>query len=252
MQEPLINEALQLTTEANRRGIILRIMGALAFRLHCPKYRHLFVYHKRELSDIDFAAYSRHRHDIEELLREFGYNIDLRHSFVRGDRIIFINSKNRIHVDIFFDKLEMCHTINFDERLTIDYPTIPLAELLLEKLQIVRLAEKDVKDVAILLLEHNVGECDNETINSAYIAKILSDDWGFYYTATTNLEKIKEFSTTFLSPEEMSIARCRMDTLLERIDKEPKTFKWKVRARIGTRIKWYQEVEEEHKITNEN
>jgi hypothetical protein len=200
------------------------------------------------LSDIDFAAYSYQRHAIKELLHEFGYDVDIRHAFVRGDRLIFTNSKTNYHVDIFFDKLEMCHTIDFRKRLTIDYPTIPLAELLLEKLQIVRLADKDVKDVAILLLEHDIGECDKETINSAYIAKILSDDWGFYYTATTNLRKIKEFSANFLSPKEMSIVESRIDKLLERIDKEPKTFKWKLRASIGTKKRWYQEVEEEHKI----
>jgi len=247
-QEPIVDEALRLIAKANERNLILRVMGAIAFRIHCSKFRKLFFDLKRELSDIDFMGYSHQRTDILQLLYEFGYVLDLRHAFVRGDRVILNNPKAGYHVDVFFDKLDMCHTINFKGRLTIDYPTIPLSELLLEKLQIVQLTEKDIKDVAVLLLEHEVGESDNETINSAYIAKILSNDWGFYYTTITNLKKIKKFLATFLPSKETSIVNNKIDNLLKRIEEEPKTLKWQLRARIGTKIKWYQEVEDEHKI----
>ncbi len=247
-QEPIVNEALQLVTKANERGLILRLMGAIAFRVHCTKYQSLFSELKRVLSDIDLAAYSSQRGDILKYMCEFGYEVDIRHAFVRGDRLILNKREAGYHVDIFFDKLEMCHTIDFKGILTVDYPTIPLSALLLEKLQIVHLTEKDVKDVAVLLLEHEVGESDDETINLAHIAKILSDDWGFYYTATTNLKKTKELLAEFLPQRERLIVSNRIDVLLKRIDEEPKAFKWKVRSCIGTRKKWYQDVEEEHKI----
>jgi len=79
----------------------------------------------------------------------------------------------------------------FLKRLEIDYPTISLADLLLEKMQIVKLNEKDILDTIVMLREHDVGEGDKETINSDRVSGLLSDDWGFYYTVTTNLGKIK-------------------------------------------------------------
>jgi len=112
IQEPIVDEALRLITKANERGLILRVMGAIAFRLHCPKFRKLFVDLKRELSDIDFMAYSRQRADILEFLREFGYTLDLRHAFVRGDRVILNNPKTKYHVDVFFDKLQQSPCAN--------------------------------------------------------------------------------------------------------------------------------------------
>jgi hypothetical protein len=42
------------------------------------------------------------------------------------------------------------HVVKFQNRLHVDSPTIPLAELALEKLQIVHLNEKDVKDMLML------------------------------------------------------------------------------------------------------
>jgi hypothetical protein len=47
--------------------------------------------------------------------------------------------------------------------------------------------------VIVLLLEHGIGtdrECiDGECIDAEYIATNLQNDWGFYYTVTTNLDK---------------------------------------------------------------
>jgi hypothetical protein len=128
----------------------------------------------------------------------------------------------------------------------VDYPTIPLAEMLLEKLQIVQLNEKDVKDVIILLREHEVGEGDKETINSRYIAKLLSEDWGFYYTATMNLNKIKSLLADYsqLVEYDKELIEDKIDRLINAIENEPKSLGWKMRAKIGTKKQWYRKVEE--------
>ena len=161
-------------------------------------------------------------------------------------RRIFYDRDRGIVVDVFFDKLEMCHDIDFKGRLEVDYPTIPLAEMLLEKLQIVQITEKDVKDVIILLREHEIGDHDDETINAKYIAKIFAKDWGFYYTATTNLKKIKQLLGSFnaLTDEDKRNVESKIDKLLDIIEKEPKSLGWKMRAKIGTKKIWYRKVEE--------
>ena len=129
----------------------------------------------------------------------------------------------------------MNHVIDFKGRLEVDYPTIPLADLLLEKLQIVHINEKDIKDSILLLLEHDVGEGDKETINMKRITKIMAEDWGFYYTSTTNLKKIGTFlpKYTNLTDEQRLAITSKIEKLLQGIENEPKKLGWKVRARVG-------------------
>jgi hypothetical protein len=140
----------------------------------------------------------------------------------------------------------MCHTINFKGRLELDYPTITLTDLLLQKIQIVKLTENDVKDIILLFLEHDVGDIDKEVINARFISTLFSKDWGFYHTATTNLNRIKHLLPTQdgLSEEDQKVVAIKIDDLLRLVINEPKSKRWKIRARIGTRKKWYNDVEE--------
>lgn len=250
--EPLpdfIQEAIGVVKLAEKRGIMLRVMGACAARLHCPKYGYLHKKLGRELTDIDLMSYSKFESEIEKFFEELGYSSREYISRLWGRdmvrRHIYDDIKNRRVVDVFFDKLEMCHTIDFRGRLELDYPTITLADLFLAKMQIVKLTEKDVKDTILLLREHNVGEIDAETVNAKYIAKLLSRDWGFYYTITTNLNKVRDFSKKYgaLTKEDYNDVVTKIGELLQAIRKEPKSLRWKMRAKIGTRKKWYTEVE---------
>jgi len=51
-----------------------------------------------------------------------------------------------------------------------------------------------LKDCLVLLKAHKVEEKgETESIDSSYVAKLLARDWGFWYTATNNLKKIKKF-----------------------------------------------------------
>jgi len=176
-----------------------------------------------------------------------GYECDRRiiSSLIPTAHYVFEGSSG-FHVDVFFDKLEMCHTIDFKDQLEVDYPTISLANLLLEKMQIVQLNEKDVIDTVVLLREHDVGEGDVETVNVKYISRLFSKDWGFYYTVTTNLKRIKdEFLPSYNLPDEdKTTVKDKIDILLERVQEEPKSLGWKMRAKVGAKKKWYRDVEE--------
>jgi len=242
-----ISEAVRIVEEAEKKGITLRILGAVAIRLHCPKFRSLFDAMKRAPTDIDLMAYGKDRPLLRSFFTEIGFVPDDRVITLHGyRRHIYRQKEKGIMVDVFFDALEFCHTIKFLGRLELDTPTATLADLLLSKMQIVRLNEKDVKDVIIMFMEHDVGETDEETINAAYIARILSDDWGFYHTFTTNMNKVMEFLKEFMPLKEGERAEvlAKMNKVMNMIEDYPKTLKWKLRAKIGTSRKWYNDVDE--------
>jgi DNA-directed RNA polymerase subunit F len=145
----------------------------------------------------------------------------------------------------------MCHTINWEDRLEIDNPTIPVADIVLEKLQIVEINPKDIKDLVILLLEHGVGHTDQDMVNGNYMSELLSKDWGFHYTATTNLKKILDLMGNYvsLSNDERDTVTERVNTLLDIIEKKQKSLAWRMRAQIGAKRKWYTDVAEDQTPT---
>jgi len=239
------DEATRIVEKAQEKRIVIRVMGATVIRKHCPKFLHLHTAMKRELTDMDFMTYSKFNPSIKPLFVELGYAPDDRFNAYFGMmRQQYSDPANRRMADIFFDQLEMCHTVDFRGRLELDSPTITLADFLLEKMQIVQLNEKDMIDTTVLLREHQIGDSDKETINAGYVAKLLGKDWGFYYTVTTNLGKVREYARSALSEEDSRDVVAKADQLLEWIEKEPKTAGWKMRARIGPKKKWYRDVEE--------
>jgi hypothetical protein len=251
LQNDYIQEAIHIVDKAQAQGITLRILGATAFRIHCPDHAQAHIAMGRELSDIDFASYAREEKRIEQFFANGNYQSSRKQAALTPGlfvgRHIYENPTNGLHVDVFEDELNMCHKVSFRDRLHVDSPTIPLAEMALEKLQIVTLNEKDVKDMLMLFAAHPVGNQDKETINGAYIADIMSKDWGFYYTTTVNLGKIRsgiERYKQHFSSSDVQIIADRIDQLVQMIEKAPKSLKWRTRAAIGTRVQWYNDVEE--------
>ena len=245
----LVEEAKRIVEEGKRKHITLRLIGAIAFRIHCPKFAGLHEAFQRELSDIDIVAKSKQQRHIKKLMETLNYTLE-RSLLIHEGRYFFVNPAHRYIADVFFDELKMCHTINFRHRLEIDYPTLPLADLLLEKMQIIKFTEKDLKDSIMLIREHDVGKGDSEMINSEYIASLLSKDWGFYYTSTTNLKRIKKALSQprfpwlmVLEEEDIRDVKDKIDKLIVAIERKPKSLKWKLRAKVGTSVKWYSEVE---------
>ncbi len=243
----LVEDAVRIVERGKERGVTIRIMGAIAVRIHCQEFQHLLSAMEREITDMDFMTLSRFKKDIRDLLQNFGFVANERFISWHGkNRHIYNHEKLGAKVDVFFDKLEMCHTIDFRERLEYDFPTITLADLLLEKMQIVRLTEKDIKDTIVLLREHEIGTTENETVNYKYISSILADDWGFYYTVVNNLEKVRFSLDGYdaLTNIDRSCVRERITKLIKYIDDEPKSLSWRLRAKVGIKKRWYTEVDE--------
>ena len=246
-----VNEAIQIVEKARQNGLTLRVLGATAFRIHCPDHVHVHVSMGRDITDIDFAAYSKEGEKLEKFLAKDHFQSERQVASLTpglfAGRHIYENPETGLHVDIFEDELNMCHIVNFRNRLNLDSPTITLADLSLEKFQIVTLNEKDIRDMLMLFASHPVGDIEHETINGKYIASILSKDWGFYYTTTTNLAKIRKglerYKDLFTTQDNQNINE-RITVLEKMIEAAPKSLTWKARAAIGTRVQWYNDVEE--------
>ncbi len=251
-------EAQEIVSATRAEGITLRILGATAFRIHCPEYVAVHEAMQREVTDLDFAAYSKEDRKIEQFFKN-GLHFDVeqrRASLTPGlfeGRHIYVQPDTGLHVDVFFDALNMCHVVNFRDRLHLDFPTISLADMTLEKVQIVQLNEKDVKDMLMLFAAHPVGSEDQETINGKYIADLLAKDWGFYHTTTVNLGKIRNALQRYQAlfrPEDVKRVEERIALLLDMIERAPKSLKWKARAAVGTKVQWYNDVEDVERATH--
>lgn len=243
------NELKRILSASDQAGVLLRVIGSLAFQLHCPQYGYLQAAMGRAYTDIDFAAYKKQVKDIKSLMSNLGY-VEDREVFIvsEGVRSIFNNPSSFLHVDVFYDKLDFSHEISWASRLEVDKPTIPLAELLLEKMQILQINEKDIIDTIMLLIEHPLGDSDNEVINISRISQLLSKDWGLWRTITMNLDKVKQMAGHYsqLSDEQKDRVVSQVDQTIARIEAEPKSSGWKLRARVGDRVKWYKDVDEVH------
>jgi hypothetical protein len=248
--DDFMEEATRIEKAASDNGLPLRIIGCLAFRIKCPDYVELHKKMGREVTDIDFISYYKHQSKLVNLFRdELGYHW-VPPSFARATtlRDLFIDQQRNRKIDVFYDHLDFSHNIDFkkEKRLEIDSPTIPLAELFLEKTQIHEINAKDLKDLVITFLAHDVSETfDDSKVNGTYITKILSDDWGFYYDVTENLKKFADFVPTLntISSEQKDLVIQRANKLHKLIEDVPKTRAWKNRAKVGNKKRWYKVVQ---------
>jgi hypothetical protein len=162
----------------------------------------------------------------------------------QGSRLVLNHPQTGLHLDVFLDGMQFNHPIAWNGRLEINDWTIPLAEMLLQKMQIVHINEKDLIDTIMLLLEHPLSE-DDDGVNMALVARTCGKDWGWWRTMTMNLGKVRQAAAAYdLSADEQHRAEQQVDAALARIEAEPKSMGWKMRARVGDRRKWYQDVGE--------
>ncbi|HZE04907.1 MAG TPA: hypothetical protein VE127_06775 [Solirubrobacteraceae bacterium] len=239
----VVDEAERLLDQARRGGTTLALLGGVAVRLHAREVPRSL---DREYKDIDFAVPKGRGGDADKLLRSGGYEPEITFNAMMGkERMLFHDTAHGRQVDVFVGSFRMCHEIPFGNRLSAGEPTVPLAELLLTKLQIVELNEKDVRDTVLLFHGHDVADHDEDAVNGARIAELCAGDWGLWRTITANLSRCREHLNDYALPEsDLKRIGARLDAVLERIEQEPKSRGWKLRAKIGERKRWYELPEE--------
>jgi len=258
LADPLA-EALRVVEVADARGLLVRLMGGMAIRAHAPGWT---ARTRRTEVDLDFVTTARDRAAFFQLLEAEGYTPDRQHNALFGRKQgYFVDVSRNRPVDVLVDTLEMCHRLDFSERLALSTPTLPVADLLLSKLQVVKINRKDVLDALVLLAEHPLAQDDGArdsaqgvgAISLPRMLAITSSDWGWWRTVTANLEKLAQFVETELSDADLDVGGGRpvqykpgpqVKALREAIDAAPKSARWRLRARVGDRVPWYAEPEE--------
>jgi hypothetical protein len=248
LQDPLA-EALRLIEMAAARGLQVRLMGGLAFHAQVPSWTARI---DRERRDIDLATRAKDRRGFTELMTSSGYLADKQYNALYGHKqLYFVDPERQRPVDVLIDRLEMCHTFEFADRLGVEARTLPLAELLLSKLQVALINRKDILDIVALLSEHPLATVDDGAINMARITALTSSDWGWWRTVTRNLERTRQFLASDVQPGELDFGRpprfdaaAQADALERAIEEAPKSTRWRLRSRVGERVQWYQEPEE--------
>jgi hypothetical protein len=257
LDDPL-GEALRIIGLADERGLLVRLMGGLAFHAQAPTWTARI---DRSGRDIDLATRSRDRTALTELLVREGYTPDRQYNALYGHKQLYFVDESRLRpVDVLVDRLDMCHAFVFRDRLAVSQPTLPLAELLLTKLQIVKINHKDLLDALILLASHPLaassdgageGADSGAAINLERIIGLTSADWGWWRTVTGNIARLRTYVATELGPDELDTgapprfdATAQLTALADAIEAAPKSTKWRLRARVGERMTWYEEPEE--------
>jgi len=236
----------RLISDAQKEGIFLRLIGGLAVKVHSPNATHRTL--ARSYPDIDFVTDKDSALRLESFLTQRGYVPNKTFNTLNGDwRQLYYDEERSRQIDVFIGDFVMCHRLPLADRLEVEPLTIPLAELFLSKAQIVELNRKDILDMLALLLDHEAGPSDNETINTDLIAGLCAKDWGLYTTISMSIQKIYSFmeqEAELLNEEQKEIVKKRLATIQAAMDAAPKTLKWRMRAKIGKRLRWYEEVEE--------
>jgi hypothetical protein len=228
LSDVLVAEGVALVEQAEDAGATLRLLGGAAIVVHSSGVAH------RELGDLDAVTRKAHVRPLTAVLQERGYEAETRFNALHGDRrLIFHGPAGKL--DVFVDTFEMCHRIELGGRLAHDAPTIPVADLLLTKLQIVELNAKDASDVAELLRHHALGAGDGDHVDTAYLSGLVADDWGLWRTLDGTLQRVAELEPGLAQPA---------GELRRVLDEAPKGRRFRMRARIGERKRWYELPEE--------
>lgn len=244
----LLGQAIAVVERAQEAGIVIRLIGGIAVALHSPSARHRAL--RRDYADIDFVAGAVDRQALDGLLADIGYFPDKRFNSLHGKtRRLYFDEGGSRQVDVFMSHFKMCHELPLGERLDVDAPTIPLAELFLTKAQIVQLNEKDLLDLLALLADHPVGEGDDETINADRIAKLCGADWGLAKTVTLTLDRVVEAVAADAGELDAPAIEGRAERIRRAIDEAPKSMRWRARARVGERVPWYELPEDPRRGT---
>ena len=237
-------EAVGLVRGAADAGVRLKILGGLGVRVLCPD----FPPRMRAGQDIDLACLGKGRRQVAEHLEQAGCQPDKRFNNLNGDRQMYFNAPSGRPIDVMVDRLSMCHTLDFRPSFGSVSPTLDPADLLLSKLQIVELNAKDAHDIFHLLSGVRVGpDSARPFIDTDRFGSVLSSDWGWWRTVTGSLAKLPDLLASqpgLAPPHPRFDALTQAKQLMEVAESVPKGLKWKARARVGDKVRWYELPEE--------
>lgn len=242
LQDPVV-EGRRLIDAAEGAGVTMRLLGGVAIYVQSPPAGPLLP---RPIRDIDVATRKGNRARVIEALKSAGYVPDEMFNAVHAARrLLFYDEANQRKLDVFVGDFVMCHSLPIADRLERDPLTLPLAELVLTKLQIVELNERDQRDIYNITYHHHISNGDGSGIEGDFIAQVCAQDWGLWRTSRTTIERCKTNLPSYdLDRAAAATIADRLDRLWELIEAAPKSARWRLRSRVGDRVRWYDEPEE--------
>jgi hypothetical protein len=236
----LREEVARVLEATGAAGLTLRATGGLAVWIRCPSARRAPL--ARDYKDLDLVGLAGEARLATDVLAGLGYEPDHEFNSINGhQRLLFWDPSNGRQLDVFVDRMRMSHELDLAGRVDLDEMTISLADLLLTKLQVVEVNEKDLKDATAILLDHEVspGAIDGERI-----VAVTTSDWGWWRTTADTLDKVVAYAGSLSTLAGADEVTTRAGELRALIDEAPKSLRWKVRARVGDRLRWYELPEE--------
>lgn len=243
--EPLadpVEEGLRVVEAADERGLTVRTIGGTAIWQQSETAREQPF--KRPYRDVDFVTVREDEDDAVDLMLELGYEPNKRLNTMHRYRLEFFDPVNDRKADYIVDRFQFSHEWSLRDRVEVDYPTVPVEDLLLSKLQIAEISDRDIRDILAMVVDHPVGDGEEvDVVDAGYVADLVRADWGLYKTLTMNLDRVESYLEANEPPLEESTVRSRLGTLRTAIEDVPKTLRWKLRSIIGERKQWYRRPE---------
>lgn len=236
-------EAVRLLRRAAEARVLLRLLGGAAVGMHRHGSRPPAL--ERSYGDIDVVVKKGHDRPLRHLLEDLGYVPNRGFNNLHGDRrLLFYDERNERQVDVFIGIFRMCHTLPLDDRLELHPQTLAPSDLLLTKLQVVKINTKDIIDAQALLLEHEVDRGPGDLIDIGRLVDVTSRDWGWYTTFMDNLVRLAPDAATPLPTYVAKQVAGRTAVIQQALVAAPKSLTWKARAAVGRRVPWYELPEE--------
>jgi hypothetical protein len=239
-----VAEATRIGEVAAEHGLAVRVLGGVAVAILCPSSRRPPL--EREYADIDLVTTRSDREGVVELMKSLEYVGDREFNMLHGHRRLFFwDEANGRQVDVFVDEANLCHRIDLRRRIEAVPLTVSLADLVVLKLQIVETNEKDYLDICAIFADHEL-TADESGVNSAYIAELSAGDWGLWRTLEMVADRSRQFALALPDLDDAELVAERLQKLRSELADIPKTRRWKLRARVGEKKRWYETPEEVH------
>lgn len=233
-------EAGRLLRRAEEARVDVRLLGGVAVGLH--RHRPLPAGLERAYGDIDVVVGRGHDRALKRVLEGLGYVPNRGFNNLHGDRrLLFYDERHGRQLDVFIGVFRMCHVLDLNDRLQLHAQTLSPADLLLTKLQIIRINPKDVIDALVLLLEHETGsERMGDVIDLDRLVQVTCRDWGWYTTFSDNLARLAPAADATLSADTRKELGGRLAAIQHALAAAPKSLPWRARATVGRRVAWYE------------
>ena len=244
----IVSEGARLVDLATAAGLTMRLLGGVAVRLISPSAAQPPL--ARGYGDLDFALSRKDGRAIRDVLERAGYTGERRFNALHGDkRLMYVDEARDRKLDIFLGAFRMCHTLDLEGRLLPGLRTLTPSDLLLTKLQIVQLNNKDARDALAILADHALADHAEpgqagDVIDVGYVATLCGHDWGWYTTVTDNLTRVAQIAAELGPSEAVARATERITELRAALDQAPKSLSWRMRSAVGRKVAWYEEPEE--------